>query len=70
MFLTPFAAMEAALGVWRLGDDLGWAGPFFVNRGVLSHWQVWFALAAFTQISAAYLNRIFSKQTNRVKAQD
>jgi len=51
MFLTPFTVIEAALGFWRLGNDLGWAGLFFINRGLLSHWQVWFALAAFTQIT-------------------
>jgi hypothetical protein len=61
-FLTPFAVMEAALGIWRLGDDFGWAGPFFINRGVLSHWQVWFALAAFTQATSVYLNRLLSGQ--------
>src|SRR6476659_6958915 len=61
-FLTPFAVMEAALGVWRLGDDFGWAGPFFINQGVLSHWQVWFALAGFTQFTSVHLNRLLAKQ--------
>jgi hypothetical protein len=56
-FLTPFAVMEAALGVWRLGADLGWTGPFFVEDGVLSRWQVWFALAAFTQAASVFLRK-------------
>jgi hypothetical protein len=30
-FLTPFAVMEAALGLWRLGADLGWTGRFLSN---------------------------------------
>ncbi len=61
-FLTPFAVMETALGIWRLGDDFGWAGPFFINHGVLSHWQVWFALAAFTQFTSVHLSRLLAKQ--------
>ncbi len=63
VFLTPFAAMEAALGMWRLGDDLGWTGPFFINHGILSHWQVWFALAAFSQIASVYLNDLLAKDS-------
>lgn len=62
VFLTPFAFMEAALGSWRLAADLGWAGAFFIDTGVLSHWQVWFALAAFTQVSSVYLNRLLARQ--------
>src|SRR6266498_1487083 len=62
VFLTPFALMEAALGLWRLGADLGWAGAFFINKGVLSHWQVWIALAAFSQSSAVYLNRLLARR--------
>lgn len=69
VFLTPFAFMEAALGAWRLCADLGWAGAFFVDRGVLSHWQVWFALAAFTQASSVYLNRLLAKQGEFVATQ-
>ena len=61
VFLPAFAFMEAALGAWRMCADLGWAGAFFVDAGILSHWQVWFALAAFTQASALYLNRLVEK---------
>jgi len=63
VFLAPFAFMEAALGTWRLGADLGWAGAFFIDNGVLSHWQIWFALAAFTQIASVYLNRLLARQS-------
>jgi hypothetical protein len=63
VFLTPFAFLEAALGSWRLAADLGWAGAFFINTGVLSHWQVWFALSAFTQVTSVYLNRLLATHT-------
>lgn len=69
VFLTPFAFMEAALGFWRLGADLGWAGAFFIDHGVLSHWQVWFALAAFTEVTSVYLNRLLARQAELVAKQ-
>lgn len=62
VFLPAFAFMEAALGVWRVCADLGWAGTFFVNTGLLSHWQVWLALAAFTEASALYVDRLVQAQ--------
>jgi hypothetical protein len=62
VFLPAFAFMEGVLGVWRLCADLGWAGAFFVNSGLLSHWQVWFALAAFTQASALYMNKLVQRE--------
>ena len=70
MFLTPFAFMEAALGCWRLAADLGWAGAFFINVGLLSHWQVWFGLAAFTQVASIYLNRLLARQAELVGKQN
>lgn len=41
----------ASFGIWRLGNDLGWAGDFVFTSGALSHWQVWIAAA----IAAQYL---------------
>jgi hypothetical protein len=55
--LTPVALIGYVLGIWRLAADLNWVGAFFIQRGILSHWQVWIALAIATQISAASLNR-------------
>ncbi len=49
--LTIGAISCASFGVWRLGNDLGWAGDFVFTRGALSHWQVWIAAA----IAAQYL---------------
>jgi hypothetical protein len=69
VFLTPFALMEAALGIWRFCSDIGWAGAFFVDRGILSHWQVWFALAAFTQATSVYLNRLIAKHSESIERQ-
>jgi hypothetical protein len=56
-FLTPLALMEGALGVWRLCADLGWTGNFFIGSGLLSHWQVWIALAIATQAASVNLSR-------------
>jgi hypothetical protein len=55
--LTPAAVMALALGVWRLGADLNWAGEFAISRGLFSHWQVWIAVAGLLQTCASILNR-------------
>jgi hypothetical protein len=57
VFLTPLALMEFALGAWRVCADLGWTGDFFIGAGLLSHWQIWFGLAALTQAASVNLNR-------------
>ena len=53
--LKPVALVAYVLSVWRLGADLNWTGEFFISRGLLSHWQVWLALAIATQATAAHL---------------
>jgi hypothetical protein len=55
--LTLFAFVFAALGLWRLGTDLGWAGDFVVGSGFLSHWQVWIGAAAGVQYASRRLSR-------------
>lgn len=50
--LTLFAFVFAALGLWRLGTDLDWAGDFVVRSGFLSHWQVWTGAAVSVQYAS------------------
>jgi hypothetical protein len=47
--LTLVSISCGALGVWRLGTDLDWAGDFVFPSGLLSHWQVWIAAAVAVQ---------------------
>jgi hypothetical protein len=47
--LTLVSISCAALGIWRLGTDLEWAGDFVFSSGLLSHWQVWVAAAIAVQ---------------------
>ena len=56
--LKPVALLAYSLAVWRLAADLSWMGEFFIAQGLFSHWQVWAALAAAVQFSAAYLDRL------------
>lgn len=56
-FLTPAAVMAAALGTWRLAEDVRWASAFVIRQGLFSHWQVWFAFAAVLQTGSHLLNR-------------
>lgn len=55
--LSPLAAVFFALSVWRLGQDLGFTGNFFIHDGPLAHWQPWFAIAAALSVARARLNR-------------
>ena len=50
--LTMVSVSCGALGLWRLGSDLGWAGNFVVAHGLLSHWQVWIGVAVAVQYGA------------------
>lgn len=55
--LTPAAVMAAALGGWRLAEDIRWASAFAIRQGLFSHWQVWFASAGLLQAGSHFLNR-------------
>jgi hypothetical protein len=57
LVLTLFSVLAASLGAWRLGVDPGWTGAFFIAGGLLSRYQLWFALAIGAQVSAFILNR-------------
>lgn len=61
--LVPVAVVLYALAFWRLGADLKWAGEFFIATGLLSHWQVWLALAVGLHMLAAFLSR-FGRPTD------
>jgi hypothetical protein len=54
--VTPLSLMAYVLGFWRLASDMGMAGAF-VFSGLLSHWQIWIALALSLHSSAFLLNR-------------
>lgn len=55
--LTPVALLAGVLGAWRLGADRGWTTDFFIANGLLSRYQLWFAVAVGAQTSALILNR-------------
>jgi hypothetical protein len=55
--LSPVAALLLSIALWRLGQDLGLAGNFFIREGPLSHWQPWFVMSASLGLASARLNR-------------
>ena|SRR5580704_5414765 len=55
--LTLISVLAGALGVWRLGADLHLTNRFFLTSGLLSRYQLWFAIAIGAQTSAFILNR-------------
>ena len=57
VILVRLASVAVALAVWRIANDLGLSLNFLFNDGVLSHWQVWFALGVLLSGSALTLSR-------------
>ncbi|MBI5281050.1 MAG: hypothetical protein HY858_05155 [Candidatus Solibacter usitatus] len=55
--LHPAAVILFAIAGWRLGQDLGIAGEFFLTDGPFSHWQPWLGAAAAVVSAALWLNR-------------
>jgi hypothetical protein len=55
--LTMTAISCAALGLWRLGTDLDWAGAFVFSDGLFSHWQIWIGAAILVQYASWRLTR-------------
>jgi len=55
--LTLVSVSCGIFGLWRLGQDLGFAGDFVFTSGLLSHWQVWVAATAATQYGRWRLSR-------------
>lgn len=54
---TPASVAACLFALWRLSADLNWIGGFAFSKGLLSHWQVWLAVAVLLQIFGSMLNR-------------
>src|SRR5688500_12170196 len=63
--LKLVVALAVTLGFWRIGADIRWTNGFFIADGLLSHWQIWFALAIGVQISASNLNQWVTHQNHK-----
>ena len=61
--LPQVGVLSAVMGIWRLSADPGWASNFFIADGLLSHYQVWIAIAVGAQASVFILNRWLANQT-------
>jgi len=55
--LTLIAISCGSLGLWRVGTDLAWTESFVIQKGFLSHWQVWIGAAVATQYTSWWLVR-------------
>jgi hypothetical protein len=53
--LWPASTVPMALALWRMGQDLGYARDFFLQAGLASKWQVWFALSLSIMAAARHL---------------
>jgi hypothetical protein len=55
--LTPAAVLSIVVALWRLLADAKVAEQFVIEKGLLSHWQVWLALGILLQSLSVYLDR-------------
>lgn len=60
--LSPLAALAALMACWRFGADAGWTDSFVLTDGLLSHWQVWLAVAIGIQWMAIRLDRLVKQR--------
>lgn len=57
LLLNPGAMIALVFGLWRLGEDLGWAGQFVISEGLFSHWLVWIMLSGVLKALATMATR-------------
>ena len=69
VLLTPVSVLAGALAVWRLAADPGWTSQFFIASGLLSHSQVWFAVAICVRASSRGLNQWLEIQNSKTDQQ-
>jgi hypothetical protein len=55
--LWPASTVPLALAVWRMGQDLGFASEFFLQDGLASRWQIWFAAGLVMMAAARHMAR-------------
>lgn len=55
--VTPGTLLAFVFAVWRMSADLGFTAQFPITEGLLSHWQVWLAIAVVSQFFTSMLNR-------------
>lgn len=55
--VTPATLLAFVLAFWRMSADMGMTSAFPITEGLLSHWQVWLAIAVTAQFLTVALNR-------------
>ena len=63
LVMTPIAVLAAVIGVWRFGSAPGWTNDSFLATGLLSRYQLWFAVAIGAETSGFFLNRWVANRT-------
>jgi len=61
LILTAIAVLAAVLGAWRFGAAPGWTNDASIGGGLLSHYQLWFAVAIGAETSGISLDRWAAK---------
>lgn len=57
VLLWPAVFTAYVLGGWALGAQVRLAGPFGIEHGMFSHWQLWIVAAISLHLGAVALGR-------------
>jgi hypothetical protein len=63
--ISPATLIAFVLAFWRMSSDIGVTAAFPITDGLLSHWQVWLAIALCAQFTVILLNRYGRQGTFR-----
>lgn len=61
-FLTPLALVAFTISFWGFAAEFRWTSRFFITVGLLSHWQIWLALAGLFLLLARLLSSYGSRE--------
>jgi hypothetical protein len=60
--LTPIAVLSFVMALWGVLAHAEVTSKFVIEVGLLSHWQVWFAIGLLLQMASIALDRYGKRQ--------
>jgi cation transport ATPase len=67
LLLMRMATVGVAMAVWCIASEIGFTVHFVFDKGLLQHWQIWFAAALFLYAGSAVLARQLQSAARRAR---
>ena len=65
LLLMRLATVGVAMAAWCIASELGFSVHFAFDKGLLQHWQLWFATSLFLYAGSALLARQLESAARR-----